>query len=383
LMETVCNREDGPTDSFDYELAKLRHLELEAMYLHAKIHAQKEVLRTLIDDDDEEKKKSLKEQLAKCSSFKCYAKTLLKSAKSTAKAFIHKITHHSRRDSIPPQDMWINHMEIPNHQAKVLAASSKGGSSSSSTTVRCKGAEPLITKTKHFHEDMDVFHQDLMRKPTVSPFIISFKIVSAVTILIAIIFMLHRACSPRRRAERRALREERRNQRAYRRAARVQACRQWWQSRRTWIDQMRANRRRAPMDYEEKRAIVMHQEEILESAMQEEIRQLRDAHSTVNSLVASSSPVPRTIYTPPTSRDSETTSLPDYRSDSENTDPPAYESEDEASTYVSNGFRQYTPSPSSPTVSESPSSRAGSSIIEVSPRPSAETMRTCGTVETC
>jgi hypothetical protein len=158
-------------------------------------------------------------------------------------------------------------------------------------------------------------------------------------------------------------------------------------------------------DYEEKRSLIQHQEDVLEEAMQEEIRQLRAAHGVVNDLVSSaeegrvvtyphnycpyshSDPVPQAPYSPlstastypPTSIPelpsrplSRTDSLPGYRSDSSGS-PPAYEEDEDVSDAVANGFRHYSSTRS--TTSSSSRWTPDSSIIDVSPRPSAETLR--------
>jgi hypothetical protein len=143
----------------------------------------------------------------------------------------------------------------------------------------------------------------------------------------------------------------------------------------------------------------VEQENILEAAMQEEIRQFREAHGVVNSIVqaeegrnamsslqheqlqrqrhmslpvhahpgftAAELPVASGLDSAPLSR---TSSLPDYRSDAGSTEPPAYEDEEDSSDVVVDGFREYTPSMTSRWTPDS-------SVVDVSPRPSGETMR--------
>ncbi|KAJ4289234.1 hypothetical protein N0V90_011576 [Kalmusia sp. IMI 367209] len=195
----------------------------------------------------------------------------------------------------------------------------------------------------------------------------------------------------RTRTERAASREERLTQRAYRRAARKYAWRKWWRG--NWRDQVRIE------DYEEKRSLIQHQEGILEEVMQEEIRQLRAAHGVVNDIVSQAEegrvyphnychcahPVPQAPYSPlstastypPTSLPelpsrplSRTDSLPGYRSDA-SSEPPAYEEDEDMSDTVANGFRHYSSTVSTTSSQWTPES----SIIDVSPRPSAETLR--------
>jgi len=156
------------------------------------------------------------------------------------------------------------------------------------------------------------------------------------------------------------------------------------------------------MDYEEKQSLIQNQESILEEAMQEEIRQLRAAHGVINDLVSQAeegrvvtyphnyphytehtsqipcSPLSTASTYPPTSIPeipsrplSRTDSLPGYRSDTSN-EPPAYESDEDVSDMVPNGFRNYYPSTASSTASQW---TPDSSIADVSPRPSADTLR--------
>lgn len=142
--------------------------------------------------------------------------------------------------------------------------------------------------------------------------------------------------------------------------------------------------------------------------MQEEIRQLRAAHDVVNDLVrdaeegrviahgpchchrhhaqAPYSPLSVASTYPPTSIGdipsrplSRTDSLPSYRSNT-STEPPNYESEVDMSEIVANGFRQYTASTTSEVSSHW---TPDSSVVDVSPRPSAETLRYPQSIHTC
>ncbi|KAL1624290.1 hypothetical protein SLS56_007910 [Neofusicoccum ribis] len=226
-------------------------------------------------------------------------------------------------------------------------------------------------------------------------------------------FICRNCCTLRQRTERRAAREERRTARQYRRLARRHAWKKWWNgSNDDWDRQA---------DYEEKRALILDQEDRLEEAMQEEIRNLRTAHELAHDIVqaeqgraTSVSPGPSTcpcvnahahphvhahppmqpyqsshmqplpaqpqphhmphgMYAPPPPHAmSRTSSLPSYKSDlgSVDTDdaPPAYEEDADSSDVVVDGFREYTPSVTTVFTPDS-------SIPDVSPRPSFETMR--------
>ncbi|KAJ4353630.1 uncharacterized protein N0V89_005360 [Didymosphaeria variabile] len=231
--------------------------------------------------------------------------------------------------------------------------------------------------------------------PPESPFVIALEVVLGLLCCGCILTVIrHRCSSLRTRTERAAAREERLTRREYRRAARRHAIRKWWRG--DWRDQERME------DYEEKRSLIQHQEGVLEEAMQEEIRQLRAAHGVVNDLVSSaeegrvvtyphnycpcsrSHPVPQAPLSPlstastypPTSIPelpsrplSRTDSLPGYASSS----PPAYEEDEDVSDSVANGFRHYSSTDS--TTSSNSRWTPDSSIIDVSPRPSAETLR--------
>lgn len=83
------------------------------------------------------------------------------------------------------------------------------------------------------------------------------------------------------------------------------------------------------------------------------------------------------MYAQGTNRDS----LPSYRSNPPS-EPPNYDSEVDMSEIVANGFRQYMSTSS--TTSETTSHwTPDSSVVDVSPRPSAETLRYPQSILTC
>ncbi|KAK8187814.1 uncharacterized protein BKA78DRAFT_171246 [Phyllosticta capitalensis] len=216
-------------------------------------------------------------------------------------------------------------------------------------------------------------------------------------------FIKKHCLSLRKRTELRAACEERRTAREYRRLARRHAWNKWWSGRNgDW-------ERRG--DYEEKRALILEQEDRLEEAMQDEIRQLQTAQELAHDIVRAEEgrfmpgpsncrgcahaahhhhvphmaqyphggmypgappPAPH-VHVHPTAM-SQTTSLPSYKSELNSvvdTDdaPPAYEEDADSSDIVVDGFRPYNPSVT--TTAYTPES----SIPDVSPRPSAETLR--------
>ena len=193
---------------------------------------------------------------------------------------------------------------------------------------------------------------------------------------------------PRRRADHAFGLEERRARRAYRRAARYHKWSQWWSARK---------RPKKTTDYEEKRALILQQEGVLEDVMQSEIRNLGAAQEIADGMMRAEegrarlyqlANMPgsyRAVPSPSSSQAtrvveldaehqfptiSRTNTLPSYRSRAGSLSalpPPLYEEELEADMTVVDGF-QYTPS--------NTGSTPASSIIDCSPRLSVETGRT-------
>jgi len=176
---------------------------------------------------------------------------------------------------------------------------------------------------------------------------------------------------PRRRAERAAQREERHRTREYRRAARWAAFMNLWH----WRQPKRVG------DYEEKRSLILAQENVLEGVMQEEITQLRLAHGIVEDMVHAAEEgrlptiddISKVIAADRRSRRS--TGPPTYRSRASSTQPPSYHTDDEeAAVSVVNG-NCYTPNGTEFTP-ESTDITPDSSVVNLSPRNSFDTLRT-------
>ncbi len=207
--------------------------------------------------------------------------------------------------------------------------------------------------------------------------------------LTALISFIHRCCrAGRHRADRLAARDEQRRARLYRRAARKAAWNAWW-SRNFRFGRRASAQPQPPTNWDEKSARVMAQEAVLETdmqahlarltdeaAMRNELRAFRRAHGVVDALVRAEegevAPLLAAVERP--RRFSGSGSLPEYRTDESGSEaglsePPAY-SEDESEVVV-DGFREYSPSGSSH-ADWTPAS----SVIDVSTRPSAETLRT-------
>ena len=203
--------------------------------------------------------------------------------------------------------------------------------------------------------------------------IIKRVILLALIITILTLTIRHIRASRSPRTSRTPQRTFRCQQRRSRRAAARQRWSQWWSQYR---------RPRSNTDYDEKRALILQQESVLESAMQAEIATLRTAeglacemiaaeegrgrlYREANGLAGPSSPSPVELDAR-SRRSSRSYSLP----------PPRYSMELEGDMYVVDGFR-YSPNESTTTFET-----AESSVVDCSPRMSCETVRsTCYTRE--
>jgi len=243
-----------------------------------------------------------------------------------------------------------------------------------------------------------------------NPLIIALEILAGALGLTALIAFIRKKCmSMRKRVERAADEEERRNAQAYRRAARCALWRKRWNNTRTWINRFGRSTPEAPkpQTYDDKRAMIL-QDAFLEQdidlaekgeIMEAQIRELRNAHDIVAGLIgvdehrydlAGHAPPPNAYFATTLSRRSTGTgTLPSYTSESL----PDYTSTpdtSEGSSRVADGFTNYTPATSNSEVGHSadhsaPSSTSGSrrtrytpvsSVVAITPRCSAETLRT-------
>lgn len=176
--------------------------------------------------------------------------------------------------------------------------------------------------------------------------------------------------NPTRRADRACRREERRNRCTHRRAAAQHRLTQLWS---------RYRRASNSDDYDEKRALILEQEGVLEDAMQGELQTLRSAQEIVDDLYSAEEGRSRLYHqanrprAPAAELDAEGSSsatharidsLPMY-----GLPPPRYEEELEGDMTVVDGF-QY--SPSTTTADDTPDS----SVVDCSPRMSCDTGRT-------
>ncbi|KAK4912638.1 hypothetical protein LTR49_018907 [Elasticomyces elasticus] len=251
---------------------------------------------------------------------------------------------------------------------------------------------------------------DLVDSP--NPLLRVLGMIATVLGLAAFVAYIRQRCmSMRTRVERAADREERRNARAYRKAARRAKMRRRWDNFVSAVSCFRSAPEPRLQDYEEKRALILQdafleQMDDLDQAekgeiMEAEIRELRFAHEIVASLVRVDEhrydlvtpihdPPPPLVplpYTPATRSRASTGTLPSYTSESL----PDYSSRPETlvdsvtSDSLVDGFTGYSPTSTdsegrytAPSTTSSVRTRytPTSSVLDMSLRPSEETLRT-------
>ncbi|KAH7371150.1 hypothetical protein BKA66DRAFT_190808 [Pyrenochaeta sp. MPI-SDFR-AT-0127] len=370
--------------SLEDDIRELKALQAQVKELQQAIADKQKHISTQIRKEA----KGIVEELNRCDSIACILKTIAHKARGAWKvAYIHFQPNHHEHSG----DM--------HHSGEAFAQAHGHASQLSGGHIK---AESSATRPSEPHTN-EPPPELPPRPPKPSPYIIALEVTLSVLCCGCLFAVIRHKCSSlRTRTERAAAREERLNAQAYRRAARQHAWRNWWRGNWARRDHERI------IDYEEKRALIQEQEGVLEEAMQEEIRQLRVAHDVVNDLVrdaeegrvishapchchrqqprAPYSPLSTASTYPPTSLPeipprplSRTDSLPSYRSET-STEPPNYESEVDMSEVVANGFRQYT---SSTTSEVSSHWTPDSSVVDVSPRPSADTLRYPQSIYTC
>ncbi|KAI8941796.1 hypothetical protein NX059_002997 [Plenodomus lindquistii] len=396
--------------SLEDQIRELKALQAELAQLQTLVAEKKRYLNSQL----RKQIKTFTEELNQCDGITCIVKTIAHEAQGVWRvAYVRFQTNkHDSADMGRPEEVFA-HAHGSNTQ--VSGGRLKTGSSTASTpnqasTLTTPSSRPVQSGIPAVQSACPadgsscsvVGTQELPPRPQkASPYLLALEITLSVLCCGCLIATIrHKCASLRTRTERAAAWEERRNAQAYRRAARQHAWRNWWRG--NWGTARRTDAQRI-VDYEEKRALIQEQEGVLEDAMQDEIRQLRAAHDIVNDLVRDAeegrvvnhapcncqrqqprepySPLSTASTYPPTSLPeipsrplSRTDSLPSYRSGAP-TEPPNYDSEVDMSEVVANGFRQYTTATRSTTSEVSSHWTADSSVVDVSPRPSAETLR--------
>ncbi|WPG97546.1 Hypothetical protein R9X50_00032300 [Acrodontium crateriforme] len=411
--------DDSKDETFDhkeFDLSQqadlLRLLEIEATALQAEIIAKKKAITAYLKQH--RSGKSLRVLIKECDGLVC-----------AAQAAAQRIC-----DTISDQSS--GYAKTGNFHVQQLVAVNSDEKSSQSlsmplpqmqnlTSGTVQDGETPLKKTQSVSASAYKF-QDLV-DPT-NPLILALQIIAAALGLATLFKVIQRKCmSMRKRVERAADAEERRNARAYRRAARRALMRQRWDNFISALNCFRPKAEDRIEDYEEKRALILQdafleQMNDIDSAekgqiMEAEIRELRNAQEIVASLIrypasdrhfGTDLESARPVYLPSAMRSRASTgTLPSYTSESL----PGYTSRPATlaassivdilttstpSTLASNSSSISGDDDSDSYVSPpSTTSSAGgqrtisleisrctpvSSIIDVSPRPSDETLRT-------
>lgn len=432
---TLQNQSDTVWDSATAANASLQELIEELRLLQAEAEALDELIRFKHDHIHTvfaKEAEHLKQEIHQCDGWICALKAIWRKVKGAAEIVYLGLRPNPHRDEVRNNNTYWR--VTGGQQPTVMKMSFQQDPGRAQpfpqppSLLHCADGQPSapIDEKRPFPDELPPRPEPRSHPPFIVVLIKTILIITGLWTIFA--FFRRRFCSLRSRTDRAARREQRRTERAYRRQACRQAFRDWWYGRR------RGTPGRRPGDYEEKRALVLQQEGVLDEVMQDEIRQiqvedeirqLRQTHTTVEQLVraeegrsrqvlqhnlhqtvASSSsssdhshgfvevplsgpshphgfvpiPIPPrstgdSSYVGLASPRSRTSSLPDYTSDSGiSNPPPSYKSrasaasqegedtdEDVTSDYTPSTTSQWTP---------------GSSIPDISPRPSIETART-------
>ncbi|KAJ4355164.1 hypothetical protein N0V95_003186 [Ascochyta clinopodiicola] len=413
-LRLVFGDSSDPSPSLEDEIRELRALQVELQAIQQAVASKKQHINAQIRKET----KCFVKELKHCDGISCILKTVAGKAHGAWRVVYLRLHPDDQN-----KDMGRPEVEF----ASAHVGSQRYGTITTDSKVEYPDAEP---------RPYEGSTGELPPRPQQrqAPYVIALEIALGILCCGCLVAVIRHKCSSlRTRTERAADWEERYNARVYKRAARRHAWRNWWRG--NW----RKDAARIA-DYEEKRALIQDQESVLESAMQEEIRQLRVAHNVVNDIIraeegrtstpanaggrctchshippappsvaSTSTYPPSTIPEAPSRPLSRTDSLPSYRSRAPS-EPPTYESE--VSTLVADGFRPvdaarastYTTDVSAFSARSSDyASRArarsyaasltshgesgrwtpNSSVVDVSPRPSAETLRDLRSIYTC
>ncbi|KAI9892851.1 MAG: hypothetical protein M1814_001010 [Vezdaea aestivalis] len=298
---------------------------------------------------------SLREQLHQCDTFKCRVRAVFVKGLDEIQHKLKCLEKHMKGDK--------HRGGFPHAQKGMMKHGCVGHGSHSPPPL------PLLYGEHGAEKTWPTQHRGKHWKPHVSSRHSHFGLLAPVLIvalfLVAFIAISRRCCSKRRRAERAFRREQRATACALRRSAcrqafiaRRQAFRSWIVNRCPWSREYKLEREN------EKRNRVQSQENLLETQMQCEIQELRNAASIVESLIsAEEGRVDHSTSQgfPGIGQLSRSNSLPDYRSDAGSSTlgpPPGYDSEFD--TGVADGFQYmprnatvYTPSGTESTGSDS------------------------------
>ena len=397
------NMSDASSDELDLsdEIEALHLLQTQAKKLDAYITMkQKSIAYRLKHEQDQ---LCLKHLIKECDGVMCAAKAIWqrvcdKVGIKTDPSFRLAGLPHQRQQSM-----------IQLHSNEKSAHNCANG-----TTHQAEEMNVPLMLTKGGDDQMRTFSGFDLVQPS-NPLVKALSIIAAVLGITALLLFIKRKCSSMRtRVERKADREERKNARAYRRAARRALMRKRWACFINTMNCFKAELEPRTGDYEEKRALILQEaflEQDLDQAekgevMEAEIRELRHAHEIVASLVQVGEhrfEMLTPVYQPPPppppplsstatdvrSRANSTYTLPSYTSESL----PDYTSRPGDQSSANSVVNGYTPSTSESQGRQSPVSPMSetsqhsrftptSSVLEMSPRPSEETLRTRPSGET-
>ncbi|KAF2996911.1 hypothetical protein E8E13_005861 [Curvularia kusanoi] len=400
--------------SLEDEIRELKALQAELAAIQQAVASKKQYINSQIRKES----KCFAEQLRQCDSVSCVFNTIADKAHGAWRVVTLRLHSDQSTDMGRPEEAYAS---------AHLGSQRYGSINVASAPVTSEAEVDLSSEAEPRPYEGSTGTLPSRPQQRQAPYIIALEIALGVLCCGCLVAVIRHKCSSlRTRTERAADYEERYNARVYKRAARRHAWRNWWRGnwgRRSSKDSMRIT------DYEEKRALIASQESVLEDAMQEEIRQLRVAHTVVNDIIraeegrtasphgavphctchrpgpqyfapgppsVTSTYPPSTIPEAPSRPLSRTDSLPSYRSRAPS-EPPTYESDGEnmsENPLVANGFvryenaryesvryggrqRSYTASEGSVVSRTGESGRwtPDSSVVDVSPRPSAETLR--------
>lgn len=386
------------------ELEVLRMLEADAVVLQAELAARK--LRVNQRFQKHVADIPLKALIEHCDGIMCAAKILAGRLCDTMGVAADSPPDYSEIDTHLQYLITAN----GDNQKSFQKADNSTGSEKSNDNVRPQSTSVGITTQSTPSEigTLEGRPHFSAKKNLHNPLIIALEILAGALGLSALCVFIHRKCmSMRKRVERAADKEERRNARAYRRAARRALMRKRWSNFLTSISCFGTTEAPPkPRDYDDKRALIL-QDAFLEQdidlaekgeVMEAEIRELRNAHDIVAGLLgvdehrydlACHTPPPNAYFATTLSRRSTGGTLPSYTSESL----PDYTSTpdtSEGSSRVADGFTNYTPATSDPDARSSASNSASdsnsgsrrtrytpvSSVVAITPRCSAETLRT-------
>ena len=401
---TVMGDQPAPSkDEFDIvaELESLNLLEAHATALNAQVAARKKAIAAQIKEHRQTL--CLKHLLQECDGVVC-------KAKAVAQRICDKV-------GIPVEPEYgyattkkqsLQHMVGIDEKKGYKKISTEPGDVSKASNLQI-----MLT------QDGKSYGQRALEWSPRNPLIQALSVIAGVLGLSALFAFIKRRCmSMRKRVERAADREERQNARAYRRAARRAEMRRRWDNFVNALNCFSAKEAPRTGDYEEKRALILQDaflEQDLDQAekgevMEAEIRELRHAHEIVSSLVrvdehryAVRDPPPALVPLPSgRSRASTRASLhtlPSYTSESlpDYTSRPDHEHCDtcsSGSSVVNNdGLDSTTDGAEGRRTPTSVTSENGSngsrrysptsSVLEMSPRPSEETLRTRQSRDDC